>query len=268
MTQTSPEDAILNDPVLVAFATGLLTRLPSWVQEVETRIGTLRPMEDSRVQGDDKVKWIDPPSQQITHLLHSAHDHLTMLAQSIETTGPRPLAGFSLIRVAIEASALASWIMIPGTIDARVRKSIRLTWDNRQRVAVYTKRYDTPTDAITAELRRILTEITQSRPGLKSLDLEAPFAHLTDIISAVDDKIPGSKRSNLRGVDAWRACSGIAHSNPNFAAGALQRTENEDHVLVTVNVTALGMMLEQATRHLGYALDLAEDYMLNTTKKR
>ncbi|MGH1522880.1 hypothetical protein ACRAWC_01800 [Leifsonia sp. L25] len=256
-------DPVLNDPALVQASAELVGRLPSWVENAELRIRMLHPLEGSRAQVDDNVKPIDPPSDQIVHLLHSALDHLTMLAQGIEANGPRPLAGYSLIRVAIEASALASWLMLPGTIDARVRRSIRLTWDNRQRVIVYTKKYPTPTDAITKELRRLLTEVIQSRPGLKSLDLDKPFAHLTDIIGDVDKKIPENRGAKLIGVDAWRACSGIAHSNSNFAAGALSRTEMPDHILVTVSLTTLGMMLEQATRHLSFAIGLAEKCMLS-----
>ncbi|GAA1439290.1 hypothetical protein [Leifsonia poae] len=251
-------DRVLKDPHLQAIAVESLAGLPEWTDDIAERIGNLYPTDGSRVAGDDRIKWIDPPSSQIVHLLHSAHDHLHMLAQGMKHEGPRPLAGYSLIRVAIEASALATWLMAPGTIDARVRRSIRLTWDNRLRVAVYTKKYDTPTDAITDDLRRILTDIAGTRPGVKSLGLDSEFPRLTDVIRAADEKIPANRKQNLTGVDAWRACSGIAHSNSNFAAGAMDREDAPDHTRVTVNVITLALMLEQAKLHLGHAVTHAE----------
>jgi uncharacterized protein YjaG (DUF416 family) len=102
------------------------------------------------------------------------------------------------------------------------------------------------------------------RPGTKNMNLDANFPKSTDLILETDKYL---NFSGLAGIDAWRACSGIAHSNGQFAGAALTRTATDVSVVVTIKATTLYMMLEPAKQYFEFSLRMAEEHMAPNRSK-
>jgi hypothetical protein len=234
--------------------------LPAWIDPLTLRLQALHTLQGSRFEVDDALKPTNPPSEQVINLLRSAHDHLRALADAVSGSGLRPLAGFTLIRSAIEASALAAWLMLPNTIDARLRNSIRLSVENRKDTETYTKRFGAD-DRVSKWFVAEMEATKAQRPGTKNMDLAKNFATLTSIIAGTDKR---QKFTGLTGLDAWRACSGIAHSNAQFADGSLTKVQSPDSIDVKVRLTTLMMMLQPAEQYFEFSLELAERYLAPT----
>jgi hypothetical protein len=253
----------LEDQEIRAAAISRLSKLPDWIAPLPTRIQDLRPKAGSRFEDDDRMKPTNPPSEQIVTLLQSSLDHFQALADAVGTSGLRPLASFTLIRSALEASALAAWLMLPGTKDARLRRSIRLSMENRRDTETYTKRFGTNA-AISDWYSAEMTATKNSRAGTKSLDLNGAFPKLTSIIQETDK---AQTFQGLKGVDVWRACSGIAHSNAQFHAVSVIQTAVGKMTEVSPNPAALLLMLEPAQHYLEFSLERAELYSAPTANK-
>ena len=255
----------LDSPVLARAANDGIVALPAWVEDIKARLRVLDPKPGSRFEDDDAMKPINPPSEQVIALLRSAHDHLHAIADAVGGVGPRPLAAFTLIRSAVEGSALAAWLMVPGTKDVRLAHSIRLSVENRKDTETYTGRFLPKNDTRVGDwFRAEMTATKDSRPGTKNMDLEANFPTLTSIIQDIDKK---QKFSGLHGIDVWRACSGMAHSNAQFGGAALNQYGSGSNSGVTVRLISLWMMLQPAKQYFEYSLGLAEQHCAPTSGK-
>lgn len=246
----------LDNRELTAIALSIMDGFPKWTEPLETRARLLKPMPGSRFEDDDRMKPTDPPSQQVTGLLRSALDHLQMVSDAMAASGPRALASFTLLRSALEASALAAWLMLPGTKDARLRNSIRLSIENRKDAETFNKRWELDTDVgkwFIAEM----TATKNQRPGTKDMDLSKNFPTLTSIINDTDKK---QRWTGLRGLDAWRACSGFAHSNMQFAGATLMEVTDGKSVANTLRPTIFMAMLEPTKQYFEFSLGLAEKH--------
>lgn len=242
-------------PHNIAISEAFLRRLPSWTDEMGGRLRHLHAEPGSKLAYDDSFKVIDRPSEQVIYLLRNSWDHLALVAHSVSTDHVRPFACFSLVRVAIEAAALASWLIVGGTTDSRLNRSIRFTWDSRRRV-------DTAVAALGVEPRDQSKQVRDSldaskarRPGTKNLNYDKGIGTISDVVIGIDKKL---KRTKFNGIDAWRACSGIAHSNIAFGRSAVFETHQGTALSVSANPVVLAMMLEPAERHFDFALNTAE----------
>jgi len=249
----------LDDSTFLALAAESLITLPAWITPITERVQQLHPSPGSRFENDDLLKPTNPPSEQVINLLRSALDHLHTVADAVSEggKGPRPLAPYTLIRASIEASSLAVWVMTPGTKDARLKNSIRLSIANRRATEVYNKKFDLG-DHVSKWFKAEMIATKAQRPGTRNMNLDASFPRSTDLILETDKRLVFS---GLAGIDAWRACSGIAHSNGQFAGAAVTRTATEDSIVVTIKATTLFMMLEPAKQYLEFALRAAERHM-------
>jgi hypothetical protein len=255
----------LDDSKFTALAAESLMSLPAWIAPVTERVQQLHPLSGSRFEDDDQLKPTNPPSEQVINLLRSGLDHLHAVADAVgeDGKGPRPLAPYTLIRASIEASSLAAWLMMPGTKDARLKKSIRLSIANRRSTEVYSKKYDLG-DKVSKWFKSEMSATRDQRPGTKNMNLDANFPKSTDLILETDKYL---NFSGLAGIDAWRACSGIAHSNGQFAGAAVTRTATDASVVVTIKATTLYMMLEPAKQYFEFSLRMAEEHMAPNRSK-
>lgn len=213
------EQSKLDDPKFTALAAESLMSLPAWIAQFTQTLEQLHPLPGSRFEEDDLLKSIEPPSEQVINLLRSAFDHLHAVADAVgeDGKGPRALAPYTLIRTAIEASALAVWMMSPTPKDNRLKNSIRLSVANRRATEVYSKKYNYG-DTVSNWFKAEMSATKAQRPGTKNMNLDAYFPKITDLILKTDKHL---KFSDFAGIDAWRACSGIAHSNGQFAGPRL-----------------------------------------------
>jgi hypothetical protein len=253
----------LEDPNFIRLASEYIAGLPEWIAPIILRMQQLHTMPGSRFEDDDLLKPTDPPSAQVINLLRSGLDHLQALSDAVGSTGVRPLAGFTLVRSTIEASALAAWLMLPATKDVRLKHSIQLSVENRRDTETYTKRFELG-DTVSKWFRKEMTATKDQRPGTKNMDLDKGLPPLTSIIQTVDKH---QKFSGLTGLDAWRIGSGIAHSNSSFAGGSLSREELADQIKVTGRPTTFMMILQPGQQYLEYSLAMAERYMAPTPGK-
>lgn len=106
----------------------LLHRCIAQVETFPERVQAMRVEPGSRLAETDWwTEDIDPLSEQVKHLVVSAHEHLRFLVEYVPTMG-----GYTLARSAIESSALGLWLLHRGTLNARIMASLRLSWRNQQ----------------------------------------------------------------------------------------------------------------------------------------
>lgn len=139
----------------------------------------------------------------------------------------------------------------------------RLSIANRRATEVYNKKYDLG-DTLSKWFKAEMSATKAQRLGTKNMNLDANFPKSTDLILETDKHL---KFSDLAGIDAWRACSGIAHSNGQFAGAALTRTATDVSVVVTIKATTLYMMLEPTKQYFEFSLPVAEEHMAPNLSK-
>jgi len=166
----------------------------------------------SKMADDDRNTSYAPLSFNALSLDATATDHLGTLQKFIVTTrgGIPPLAGYTLIRTAIEASSIALWLMGGGTKDKRILNTLRLVLDNRIDNENFAARMGTTDPAKNKHVRTRLEEIRDARPSLRKSAIK-PMPSATSIIESSQGYV--KKRSQYTGIQTWIACSGVAHAN-------------------------------------------------------
>jgi hypothetical protein len=113
-------------------------------------------------------------------------------------------------------------------------------------------------------MHKRLIEIRDRRKGIpNSASLESTIK-ITSIIQIADRLV---KRSELSGLDVWRAGSGIAHGNRTMVLMILERskTPQEQSYRVTAPASIVAWMFETCVNHLEHLLKLYEE--LNAESK-
>lgn len=198
-----------------------------WRQRMESAPSP--PEAGSSLLTDDRATHPYLVSQAVRAQLVSAADHwdaLRALLQDAQVVHAR--APFTLLRAAIENSAVAVWLLAPASRDARVLRRLRLEWKNfadqenaEELVAgqPWTSRADTK-----AELQRIARARGLAKDMVSQV-ASTPVAFRTIIQAAANDA-PRCGLTDVQALYCWMAASGIAHAQrwAVMYSSALQRT--------------------------------------------
>jgi len=198
-------------------------------------------------------------SEEIHYLLSSAADHLATVRALVHTGDIPPFAPYTLLRSAIESSALVIWLQNGGSLDKRVFRYIQMQWTLRLNVNTYTTSAGTHTQEITDLLNALLTDMKNARGGIRQKNFEVPMPSITDILIEVDRKVVVT--GGLNGLAAWRACSGVTHGNHHFTHGLLDEQpmpQNDRGAVVRrlASLASLALMSSPAIEYLEQAVNV------------
>ena len=163
---------------------------------------------------DARIEDYDPPADQVSFLIGVATDHLETFGRLLRADGGLPpLAGYTLLRAAIEAAATAIWLRMPGTSNARIGRSLWMIVNAREDVEGLAARLGLTNQAGYDRMRTRVDGIIESRRGLNPGVLTRHHTK-TSIIAEAQRRV---RRRLFSCLEAWQACSGITHSNRTTA---------------------------------------------------
>ncbi len=167
----------------------------------------------SRMFFDNEATEYDPLSDHTAGLVASAVDHLETLRAVLPRDGGDgilpAIAGFTLLRSALETSALTIWLLSGGTMDKRVLRSLRLTWNSRGNTIGFTRALNIENAEGRRRMEARLEALRDKRPRIRTKALDV-FPKISDIFRDVDHCFPSGA---ISGLSAWQAMSSMAHGN-------------------------------------------------------
>jgi hypothetical protein len=188
--------------------------------------GATRVMPGSESYYDDLAAEYDPPSMQAEGLIAVAVDHLVtvrvLVSGSEENPGMLPaMAGYTLMRSVVEASAIGLWLRMGGTRNKRVLASLRHSAKNRRDAEPAAKSLGVQNPAGMKRMTQRLEEIRDRRPQIRGRDLDT-FPTISDTLRTIERLVPKGQFTPLGG---WQAMSGLAHANRTAMLMLLEREQ-------------------------------------------
>ncbi|MFE4951634.1 hypothetical protein ACFQ9V_16170 [Leifsonia sp. NPDC056665] len=249
----SSEEAALGRTLLEAN----FDRLTRLIQSGRYQGFSLAP--GSRLWGDDRHTPYNPISYQVAWYAMVAVDHLRFVRDSLQSRGEfAVMAEYTVVRSAIEAAGYGYWLLDGGTQTKRVRNSLRLSWDSIDDVESLLGSSGGSKDG-GRDIRTRLKQIQAEGPAHQGSIEDLPT--ITRILGLTDTRI-GFQR--MTGLEAWRICSGIAHSNTPVAIALLEheQVETSDAIgaisRLSNRIGLLATVYEIAMTYLERLLDLWE----------
>lgn len=216
-------------------------------------------VEGSRLWGDDRHTRYNPMSYQVSWYAMVAIDHLRFVRDSLIARGEfAVMAEYAVVRSAIEACGYGYWLLMGGTQAKRVQNSLRLCWGSISEVETLLGATGGPPDGA-SDVRDRLKEIHLAGPARHASIENMPT--VTRILQLTDSSMNFAR---MTGLEAWRICSGMAHSNTPVAIALLehQQVERADTTgavsRLTNRIGLLATVYEIATTYLERFLDLWE----------
>ena len=224
-------------------------RLTSLIESGRTVVSNA---SGSTLERDDELTPYNPISYQLAYFALVSVDHLRFVRDAISTRQDLAvMAEYSVIRSAIEASAYAVWLATGGTRIKRVKNSLRLSWDSASDAAALMRVAGDDRNHL-LEIEDRLLEIQAAGPARQGSIENMPS--ITEVLMIADRHV---NTGQISGLEAWRICSGIAHSNPQVALALLEHTWiDKDGGLSRIanNVDLLATVYEIGVTYLEAAL--------------
>ena len=219
--------------------------------------GGLEALPGGQLAADDAATGTyNPISHQLMFAVSSAIDHLRTLRTVVEAPngGVPALAGYTLVRSALESACLGIWLVSGNTRDKRVFRSLHLSATNlsdMKRLVI------TDPTSVEKDLRR-LEEIKATRRANIQNRLDRPFPKTNDIVRQAARKC---EHGTNHALTVWQACSSIAHANNVVSVNMLERTRREGGTPqnaqydLTSSVLTLARFLEIALDYVEYLIE-------------
>lgn len=241
-----------------------LQQLMNDLGPLKERSHSIHPVTGGLLAREDLATPYERISNQIEYLIAVSFDSLEMLSLFLQSHGLPMVGGYPLIRSSVEATAYALWVLGGGTMDKRIFNSLRLTWDNHRNADFLAQKLGNHNKSRTARTRARLNEIKNMRPGNRQKNLDRAFPSITDILTDLQRRFAGN--ASLKPLDAWSACSGMAHGNKAVAISMLELRQmgpsdgvGAEH-LATSSFALTAMLFHTATELLTHLISKYEEH--------
>ncbi len=181
--------------------------------EVETASGSILERENAQTS-------FFPITYQVRWQLQLAAAHLMALDNLIQSGGLPYVAGYPLIRAAVESAAQAHWQLQHAHTRQRVLRSLRISWwDHRDamRFGMSIGKYDTAFDERIQDAIRSMKERVKA---LSQAELDVERTSHTDILIDVERKLKLPMPTPLQ---TWQLASSMTHGNTLTPGSTMQR---------------------------------------------
>jgi hypothetical protein len=174
----------------------------------------IKPAAGSRLSVADALNDYEKVSQLIHNFVVLGLDNIQTTLSYIEKSLQIPLIGlYSMIRASIEASSNGLWLLQSGTTN-------KLAWRGFQRTYMMHEDFGSLERALGVnseiqaqrqkDLRKRLLQLQHGIPTYRTNNI-AGIPKMTQIIQEADKSV--RERFFFTGIQAWKACSGMAHGN-------------------------------------------------------
>lgn len=199
----------------------------------------LRPQPGSVLAFDDEATDYDPLSHHSHTLIAVAVDHMETLRELLPKNGGQgilpTLAGYTLLRPALEAAAWGLWLQTGGTVNKRVLRSLRLTWDHRANADRFTGAAGVANDAGRDHMASRLADLRDRRKVNRGKALDT-IPTTSTVFAEIDRRFA---QTQFTGLISWQIMSGIAHANRSAMSVLLeQRLVEADGDVGTYSMTS------------------------------
>lgn len=192
-------------------------RLPTMTEEVLS----ITPVPGGLLEREDELTRYSPLSYQVKWQLQLTAQHLRAFDQMVEPGLPPPaVAGYPLIRAAIEAAAQAHWLLQNGKRAQRVLRALRSSWWDHSDAMVISRSLGQPDPEWDRKTREALERGRLEVKELAQASLDVPRLSHSDMLTDVERHL---KLPMPTPLIAWRLCSSLTHGNSLVASMALQR---------------------------------------------
>jgi hypothetical protein len=200
----------------------LLQRYFARIDAANARCEAFAIRSGSVLDGDDRATAYDPISYQAQFLLMSAFDHLRTFRKTVEDHGMPMVAGYPLVRAALESSAQVVWLTTGGTRAKRVFRALHSVWDAASTNDEALRHMIPGRPSILGGLRKRLDALlAAAKAGQRSLDRTHPS--MTDVVIEAGRHVQSRR---FRPIDVWRLCSSMSQGNRTVALTLLERRED------------------------------------------
>lgn len=221
-----------------------------------------RPKPASRLAAVDILTPYQPVSSQIQSFGTVAVDNLRATFLYVEKTNDIPMTAlYSMIRAAVESTSYGLWMLSAGKNDKLAFLSLRLAYENNEDLGSLGKTFVSESDEEKGNVRKRLIELQQAIPSYRSKDLKQR-ATTTDVVSNADKAV--GTRAYFTGLQVWKSCSGLAHSNLAVMHMLLERTFTGESTstsgmyVLTSRITFVAGFLYTAVENLEALVGLVE----------
>ena len=183
------------------------SRLPNWHTSIETL--TVEP--GSSLAADDRVFTFDPVSHQVRSCMTFAVDHLETFHSLVTRAEVIPsIAGFTILRGAIESVAKGLWLIGPPQRTERALRAAQLAYESARDALQLQIELDGKSGRPAVDHPRLLRIIESATKTGRIDGRNVPRTpRLTSIMR--DARAFEDQRVDLPLVALWRAASGLAH---------------------------------------------------------
>jgi hypothetical protein len=173
-----------------------------------------RPRDGSVLIGVDAFNPYEPISQQIHNFVTVGIDNVRSTLAYINKTREIPMmALYAMIRSAIEASSFGLWLSHAGTKHKQAWLGLRLSYGNNEDLgsleSVWAASAEEEFPALDV-VRKKLIAYQQAIPNYRTHDITGS-PKITQIVQEADKAV--RSRFYFTGIQAWKACSAMAHAN-------------------------------------------------------
>jgi hypothetical protein len=187
--------------------------------------------------GDDAATPYESVSQHLRTYVGVALDNLKTVRLIIQDARTVPMSShFGLLRNALEAVGVATWVVGPGPRDLRVLRSLQLSWENRKDIYGLEATMQGTSGRLPADDPIVLRlqEIRDARPPLRGVSLKPPT--ITNRLHAAQSF---TAPYDFPLLVAWKLTSGIAHGRRSAMYHLLDReVMSTDERGARVNMTS------------------------------
>lgn len=191
------------------------------IETMKDRALAAEPETGSVLERDDANSGIIPLSWQVKWQLQLVAAYLTALDDLIETRGLPYVAGYPLIRAAVESAGQAHWLLQHGHSHQRVLRALRTSWWDHRDAMRFSKSvgaYEAESDQ---KIRGTLLELRDGVKPLRQSELDTERLSHTDMLTDVGRKLRLPMPTPLQ---AWQLASAMTHGNTLVPGSTLQRT--------------------------------------------
>jgi len=210
--------------------------------------GFIDPMTGSMLAAENEATPFDPIAMQITRHRARATDAVELLFESMYDEGEatihaRPFAMYALIRMSIEASALANWTLQSEKKSDRIFRSLQVAYTHLREYALFASTIAAeekarPYTDFRDDKSKRLIELKDAVGVLRQKELTT-LPKYTNILQAVSPTVPPKIPQNIDSpFVVWKMASAFLHGSDHIVTDLGDvRLVSEDESGQTVEIT-------------------------------
>lgn len=172
------------------------------------------PVIGSVMHAADRLNTYEHASQHVHNFIEVSLDNIESVLGYLESKGERPLiALYSMIRASIEASSNGLWVLQGKGKFGLAWRGLQRSYKNHEdlsQLEISLGADSAGRAKMRSDVKKSLEVMHEGMPPFKQARISG-IPQITQIVEAAERSV--NDRFHFSAVQAWRACSGMAHGN-------------------------------------------------------